>query len=194
MYQAGTILKKIKKEWVTNKNNCLEDGLVDVGSAMKYLLEQAKVSVEKKRALKGECKKMIIDILVKLQENTPLGHTIIRNFLALVPINVVHKIDNCSIRFGELADFLYTLNKTTTETSDNSKIQFDDLLEIAKYEHREAFLKFDYKKGRLDEFIWPLLTRLINNKELYTVCKVIFVLSHGQSLTERGFSITKEVK
>ena len=39
MYQADTILKKIKKEWVTNKNNCLEDGLVDVGSAMKYLLE-----------------------------------------------------------------------------------------------------------------------------------------------------------
>ena len=30
--QADTISKKIKKEWLTNKKNYLEDGLVDVGS------------------------------------------------------------------------------------------------------------------------------------------------------------------
>ena len=36
--QASTISKKIKKDWLTNKNNCLEDGLVDVGSATRYLL------------------------------------------------------------------------------------------------------------------------------------------------------------
>ena len=35
--------------------------------------------------------------------------------------------------------------------------------------------------------------RLSDNKELCTVCKVIFVLSHGQSFTERGFSINEEV-
>ena len=35
--------------------------------------------------------------------------------------------------------------------------------------------------------------RLSDNKELCTVCKVIFVLSHRQSFTERGFSINKEV-
>ena len=70
--QASTISKKLKKDWLTNKNNCLEDGLVDVGSATRYLLQQAKVSAEKKRFFKSDCKKMIIDILVKLQENTPL--------------------------------------------------------------------------------------------------------------------------
>ena len=45
--------KKIKKVWLTNKKTYLEDGLVDVGSATKYLLEQAKVSTEKKRPFKG---------------------------------------------------------------------------------------------------------------------------------------------
>ena len=57
----------------------------------------------------------------------------------------------------------------------------------------EGFLKFDYKKDHLDEFIWPFFMRFTDNKELCTVCKVIFVLSHGQSITERGFSINKEV-
>ena len=37
--QIGTVLKKIKKDWLTNKKNYLGDGSVDVGSATKYLLE-----------------------------------------------------------------------------------------------------------------------------------------------------------
>ena len=70
--KASTVSKKIKTEWLTNKKNDLEDGLVDVGSAIRYLLQQAKVSTEEKQSFKGDFKKMIIDILVKLQENTPL--------------------------------------------------------------------------------------------------------------------------
>ena len=106
---------------------------------------------------------------------------------------MIHKSDNYSIRFRELADKLYALNKITTETSDNFKVQFDDLLKIAKYEHREVFLKFDCKKDRLDEFIWPFLMRLTGSKELCAACKVIFVLSHGQSFIERGFPTNKEM-
>ena len=90
---------------------------------------------------------------------------------------MVYKRDNYSIRFREVADKLYAFNKITAETSDNSKIQFDDLLKIAKYKHREAFLKFDYKKDRLDEFIWPFLMILSDNKELCTMCKVISIIS-----------------
>ena len=45
----------------------------------------------------------------------------------------------------------------TAETSDNSKIQFDDLLKIAEYfENRkvtDAFLKFNYNKDCLDELL-----------------------------------------
>ena len=52
---------------------------------------------------------------------------------------------------------------------------------------------FSLIKDRLDEFIWPFLMRLSDNKELWTVCKVIFLLSHSQSLAERGFSLNKEV-
>ena len=77
------------------------------------LLQQAKVSAEKKRSFRDDCKKIIIDILVKLQENTPLRYNIIRKSLALVPSNMVHKSENYSIRFKELADKLHSLNKIT---------------------------------------------------------------------------------
>ena len=65
-------------------------------------------------------------------------------------------------------------------------------MKIGKYEHTEAFLKFDYKKDRLDEFIWSFPMRL-SDKELCAMYKVIFGLSHGQSVTEKGFSINKKV-
>ena len=88
---------------------------------------------------------------------------------------------------------MYALNKITAEASDIPKIQIDDLLKITKYEHREEFLKFDYKKDCLDELIWPFFIRLSDNKVLCTVCKAIFVLSHGRSFTERGFFVYKDV-
>ena len=88
---------------------------------------------------------------------------------------------------------MYALNKITAEASDIPKIQIDDLLKITKYEHREAFRKFDCKKDCLDEFIWPFFIRSSDNKVLCTVCKVIFVLSHGRSFAERGFFVYKEV-
>lgn len=106
---------------------------------------------------------------------------------------MVNNNENCSIRFRELANRLYALGKVNSETADKSKIQFDDLLKIAKHEYRETFLKFDFKKDRLDEFIWPFPMKLKDSNELCTVCKVLFVLSHGQSFTERGFSINKAV-
>ena len=73
---------------------------------------------------------MIIDILVKLQENTPLRYNIIQNSSASVPSNMVYKSENCSIRLRGLAE-LYSFNKITAET-DNSKNQFDDSLKIVK--------------------------------------------------------------
>ena len=42
--QASTISKKIKKEWLTNKKNYLEDGLVDVGPATRYLTASKSIS------------------------------------------------------------------------------------------------------------------------------------------------------
>lgn len=109
---------------------------------------------------------MIINIFVELQENMPLQRTIIQNSLALVPSNMVHESGNCSIRLREIADKLYALNKITAQASDNSKIQIGDLLKI-------AFLKLRHKKDHLNEFIWPLLMKLSDSKELYTMCKAI---------------------
>ena len=106
LVKANTIMKQIKKEWIADTNNHLENDLVDIGSAAKDLLNKVKISPEKTRKFKGECKTVILDILIKLSEKTPLRFSIIRNASAIVPGNMALCNDICSKRFSTLVDRL----------------------------------------------------------------------------------------
>ena len=57
--------------------------------------------------------------------------------------------------------------------------------------HHEKFLSFDFKSERLDSFFHPLVGVNPEYSDLWRVMIIIFVLNHGQSFTERGFSINK---
>ena len=48
-----TPLKRLKAKWLNDKDNHLVNGLVDVGAATKDLLNNAKVSMERRGSLKG---------------------------------------------------------------------------------------------------------------------------------------------
>ena len=48
------------------------------------------------------------------------------------------------------------------------------------------------KSDCLDEFFGNLLLGK-SHAQVLSVCQIVFVLSHGQSFTERGFSINREV-
>ena len=45
-------------------------------------------------------------------------------------------------------------------------------------------------KDRLDVFLGKYIS---DKKELWYICKLVFVLSHGQSYVEHGFSVNKEL-
>ena len=99
----------------------------------------------------------------------------------------------CSQRFTVLADRFFTLKKLFTSVADNSKHQFDQFLKVPQYEHKEKFLKFSFKKDYLDVFFAPFLTENDSYNSVWAICKMVFILSHGQSFTERGFSIYRGV-
>ena len=174
-------------------SNHLENDLVDVGAATKDLLRKVEVTAERKRKFKGECKKVILDVLTKLSERTPLRFSIIRHASAIVPGNMVHVSEICSKRFSNLTDRLYSLNKIKASVADSAKGQFDELLKSVKFEYKTEFLKFDYKKDRLDVFLGSYISGEKKFCDLWFICKTLFILSHGQSFTERGFSVNREV-
>ena len=124
-------------------------------------------------------------------EKSPLN-CLVRKTSSLNPIKMVIEPEKSSIRFRGLADKLYALKAVASNVADNAKNQFDDLLKIAKYEKNDAFVKLDYKNDRLESFLSNFLTTN-DFKDLWHVCKIIFVLSHGQSDIEREFSVNKEI-
>ena len=59
--------------------------------------------------------------------------------------------------------------------------------------HREKFASFDKLSDAVDVFLSNFLHKIPKYKVFWKVCSIIFVLSHGQSAVERGFSINKEL-
>ena len=53
--------------------------------------------------------------------------------------------------------------------------------------NKEKFLKF--KVARDDSFFYQLFGLIPNYPDLWKIMKQIFIASHGQSFTERGFSV-----
>ena len=106
---------------------------------------------------------------------------------------MVRLSEESSFRFRTLVDKLYNLRKITVSTADNAKGQYDELLRAVKFEHKERFLKFNFSNDRLDEFLGIYLNNERQYKDLWLICKLVFVLSHGQSNIERGFSVNKDV-
>ena len=52
-------------------------------------------------------------------------------------------------------------------------------------------MKFNFKVDRVDTFFYQLVGVKKEYQDLWKVVKLIFILSHGQSYTERGFSVNK---
>ena len=53
--KTTSIANRLKKDWIENKENHLENGLVDIGAATKMKLREANVKSESKRKFQGEC-------------------------------------------------------------------------------------------------------------------------------------------
>ena len=96
-----------------------------------------------------------------------------------------------SQRFIKLADRLFALKKITANIADKAKNQYDDLLKVACFDQKNKFLDFKMQSDRLDVFLGLLPEK--SYSELLKLSKIIFIISHGRSFTERGFSINKEM-
>ena len=190
--KAGTPLKRLSKKWLTKTKHHLEDGLVDLGAATKDLLKKAQISAERKSRFKGLCKQLMLNLVLEFWRKLPLNFCLVRNVLCLALINMIRKPEQSSICFRALTDKLSSLKKISSDVADQAKNQYDELLNLVKYEKNNEFCNFDSKKDRLDAFLAKYLTSY-GYIDLWHICKLIFVMSHGQSNAERCFSVNKEV-
>ena len=93
------------------------------------------------------------------------------------------------MKFQGLVERLCKLTWLTTDEANYAKQQFDEFLDTECPKHREKFASFDKLSDAANVFLSKFLHKIPKYKVFWNVCSIIFVLSHGQSAVERGFSI-----
>lgn len=181
----------MNKEFLMNPENQLEEYLVDIGSATKDLLASINTANEKKRRFRGDCKNVVINILLKLTERLPTNKLLVVTAASLSPNNMAKSPDQSQKRFKSMADNLFSLKFITSPEADNAKFQFDEFMSNEVLRNKDKFLEFNFKDDRVDEFLYKYVGANKDYVALWKVMKLVFILSHGQSYTERGFSVNK---
>lgn len=184
---------KLTKLDLTKPENLLPCELVKLPTATKNLLRSNELSHEKKRQFKKDCKVMVVALLKKVQDRCPLKYVVARCSSCLSPHNMIQHKEKCINFFEKLVDRLYTGNWLSSKSADEAKKEYFQLVGAAQREHKDAFLGFDARKDRLDVFLGEFMDGNVKYGKCWVVCKIVFILSHGQAAVERGFSINKEL-
>ena len=174
--------KMLKKDWLMDKYNLQDLSKIDIDAGAQIALKELNLFSEKTRKFKTDCRDIIQSVILKFVENTPLRYNFVRLSSALVLEHSVENRENCSNRFRLLVDELSAFKKILSSVVDK------DTKTPKHYDIK--FAEFNYQNNHLDVFLGKYFS---GSKEIWHVSKLIFVLSHGQSFIERGFSVNKQL-
>ena len=119
---------------------------MNVGAATKLKLIAAKVSLEKKRTFRGDCKAVVLNILIKFAEKHPLVYRLICSACCFNPLNMFrYHAESCQL-FKTLADHIFALLKIKASVVDKSKSQMDEFLKVARFDQKEKLSTLIFAK------------------------------------------------
>ena len=190
--KANTAYKLINID-VTKMENQLEIEEVKLPTATNDYIIKTVCSKEKKINSKRACVQILVKVIIKLQERSPLKPSVVRKVACFSPVNMVLHQESSILKLETFVDKLFQAKHLSAKESDAAKSQYDDFLKSVVRQNRESFEQFCFESGRLDQFLSTHLNRNDKFKELWKVCIFVFTMSHGQSAVERGFNINKHL-
>ena len=190
---AVTKLSLVKLDVSVEGGKCLLPGEVRMPTASKSMLKKLALSADAKASFMKEYRNLLIGMVQKLQERSPLKYAIVRCAASFDPVKMAEYPAEASTLFGGLVDALFDQKRITCREGDDVKLQYENFLVSVVRPNTDIFSKFDFTKQRLDVFLTVYLLGEKKYALLFKVFKFVCVLSHGQASIERGFNINKEV-
>ena len=141
--EAVTGYKLVKID-LTNSSNIAPSELINLPTATKNLLKSNILSEDKKRQFKKDCITILVAIVSKLQERSPLKYLVVRCASCIAPLNMVLNKDECSVKFTKLIDKPYSCKWISSSVGDEAKKEYDVFLDTAQHEHKDAYLSFSF--------------------------------------------------
>jgi len=157
------------------------------------LQRQDKVSSTDVKAFEKEAAIMVISIVEKLSEKSPLNYCLVRTADAFDPVLMVSSTSlHLRNKMKKLLTHLVSLKIISSTLAEKAMPQYLELLTTLNQDHFENAKAFDHQDCRLDDFFFQKPTLKIPN-ELKSILKLVLVISHGQASVERGFNTNKSI-
>ena len=188
--EAGSDYKLINID-VAKKENRKESSAIKLPTATNNLLLKSGCSKEKKIKFQGECAVILMNIILKLQERSPVKSVVVRKASCLSPVNMARQSEISVAKFESLVNKLFQGKHLTAKEADGAKSQYDDFLKSIVRQNLSSFEEFNFSDDRLDQYLIPHLHRNSKYQDLWKVCIFVFTMSHGQGAVKRGFNINK---
>ena len=136
---------------------------------------------------------LLVNMLKKIKERSPLTHLFVRDATAFDPAEMVNNTADAIIKAKRCIQAIYQHGVILEKESDNAKDQYEIMVSTTCVQHKDDFLSFNINEDRLDLFLANYLVGAKEYSNLWKVVKILLIISHGQSDVERGFIVSKEV-
>ena len=191
--EEATTPDKLLKIDLGKRESMVDLQNVDLETAANSALNKSKVKDDLKMKFRKDCVKILVKLIEKLKERSPLSYGVVRNAVCFVPSEMVNHGSTSELIAKNLIQKLYDLKLLSSQEAGKAKQEYQAFLTSVAVTDQDKFLSYDMDKNRLDSFLSGYMKGVAKFANLWKVCKIIFTLSHGQADIERGFSVNKEL-
>ncbi|CAM1305632.1 Uncharacterised protein r2_g1549 [Pycnogonum litorale] len=127
-----------------------------------------------------------------MKDKSPAQYQLVRCMDCINPSSLTPKsADVLANQFKNILDALVSSRQVSIYECDKTKYHFECF--INQIRNSSEFCSFKREASRLDILYHSVHNDNSSYKELWTVIRLLLLLSHGQATVERGFSINKEI-
>ena len=185
--EASTMQELSKLKFTDTTKHLPNDVIIKLPTASSSRLRQMNATDTQKYLFKKECKQVLIKLLAKLVERSPLNKKTVRLARGIIP-NAIS-----TVKFRSLVTRMYDIGLLTNLEADAANEELEKFRTKVVVRFQEEFNDFDFKTQRVDEFYGKHLHENSAYTNMWKVMQYVFTLPHGQSHVERGFNINDDI-
>jgi hypothetical protein len=191
----ATTAQKVMNLDLKDSDTLLPIEKVDIGYSAKHIMKKLKCSDKEKYMLKKDFSKIVISVIEKLKEKSPLKSNLARGLTCFDPDIILNKPTLGQTRVDSVLEILHNSKRITDVQAENAKKQYTLLTVDEKVLPKLTTFKENHSTddGRLDQLFSSTIGKDKKYMHLWDVIKLCFILSHGNAAVESGFSVNKNL-
>ena len=163
---------------------------IDIGTSATSAMRETNTSELERYSIRKAVKTMIVAIVDKMLERSPIMYTLVRNMAFLNPVNMIKRRDEASQMLANCLSVMDEAGQLNSVDSDTAKFEFKVFMShLLDSNLHPLFRHFNPDTTRLDSFLFAHLKP--ECPTLWKIVRKLLILSHGQAAVERGFSYNK---